>query len=263
MGDNFRLLSIDWDFFFPRPDFGPNPSVQDLLLYDWGHSELWPDNLSYTIWLNRAAGFIRAHLPLPTVQTPVVQAFWKRFSFSPGARLWVADSHAAILTIDDRCVSHPTSIVNYDAHHDCGYRNSTSDDCGNWLATYHRRRKVPLPRIEVRYPAWHSPSVFRTDAIHPESMRDVRRVIDTGHPDPTPFDAAFIARSGGWSPPWCDPAFAEFVLASPFQPNLVTFLPDLAPSVIRPFDRREAERYVAAIELMMATARPVDPKEPV
>jgi predicted Zn-dependent peptidase len=53
-----RLLSVDWDFFFPVPGSG-TPS-RDWCLYDWGRDERRSAFFALAVWHARAAAF-RVH----------------------------------------------------------------------------------------------------------------------------------------------------------------------------------------------------------
>ena len=55
-----RLLSVDWDFFFPELSFDP----QKWMLYDWGHRDSGNFFLDQ-LWYDRAVGFMKNDMPLP------------------------------------------------------------------------------------------------------------------------------------------------------------------------------------------------------
>jgi hypothetical protein len=85
-----RILSVDWDFFFPVPNADP----QLWALYDWQQGEN-PFFSSGFVWVTRATGFTMNGLPLPGT-TGEEQTFWSRFRFKEDCWLWVAESHSEI-----------------------------------------------------------------------------------------------------------------------------------------------------------------------
>lgn len=68
-----RLLSVDWDYFFPELSFDPDK----WMLYDWGHRDVGNFFLD-TLWYNRAAGFLMNNLPIPGTSGQE-KRFWDRF----------------------------------------------------------------------------------------------------------------------------------------------------------------------------------------
>ena len=128
-----RLLSVDFDFFFPTNE------REQMWLWDWGHREA-PFFIE-AIWTSRAAAFLRAGVPLPGLSNDI-DAFWDRMQIGKGATLYVSESHAD--AADHRVRRGVSSVVSYDAHHDCGYsRQAVAEmkltrkiDCAVWLAFY-------------------------------------------------------------------------------------------------------------------------------
>lgn len=246
------LLTVDWDFFFPRPDESPGHTVNDVLLYDWGHREaaffLGP------VWTIRAGSFLAHDLPLPRVNDEW-QHFWQRFTFSPRCRLYYGESHARAVSIPlERSVRE---VWNYDAHHDCGY--SQEDlyrsagkgewDCATWgfLYLYTGRR------IHVRYPRWKGDAA-RIDTL-PEGYpfehrldRQLDRPTDSdlgalANGPALPIDAVYVCRSGAWVPPWCDDEFEQFLARCPLTPRRC--LEPGESTFRRAFPLEEAEEYAA------------------
>lgn len=188
------LLSVDWDFFFPNPLDGGKCSGEEALLYDWGHRE--SRFFVETIWPIRAAGFERAGRPLPVVEEGW-RSFWSRFTFAPRVKLFVAESHS--FAADRRVKRGVTGVLNFDAHHDCGYseRWPAELDCGNWMLAY------DCPK-QVRYPRWRV-------GAEGKPLVPVDLVKDDGSPIRAPIGRVFVCRSGAWVPPWCDTDFECFV----------------------------------------------------
>ena len=113
-----NLLSVDWDFFFPELSY--DPELRSL--YDWGHQDGGIFFL-HDVWYDRAAGFILNNMPLPTTSGDEA-TFWSRFRFARGCKLYYAESHHKIYHPRVRRKAFER-IVNYDAHHDGGYKMTT------------------------------------------------------------------------------------------------------------------------------------------
>lgn len=197
-----RLLSVDWDFFFPIPNSDPYG------LYDWGHHE----NMAFMvdgIWAIRAANFQHAKLRLPGTSGEEA-TFWQRFRFAPGARLYYTDSHCRIARPEVR--AGITEVWNFDAHHDA-YKPAqdvlatNTVACDTWATAFH------LMGIKVRtfFPAWHGDYVGRDKPA--VSMPAVQ--VDRGQAFNRLFDGVFVCRSGAWTPTWIEDAFWQFIAACP------------------------------------------------
>lgn len=205
-----NLLVVDWDYFFPVPQGGP-----EVVLYDWGHTEMGGRAMLEGIWHARAAGFVGSGRVLPGL-SGLELGWWPRFRFSPKATLYVAESNAQAAS--KRVAANITSVWLFDAHHDAGYhqsdglRNSYANGftAEDWLAWYYLEGVVDL---HVRYPQWRT-RAFDTE---PEPAALVDRAFDREAPVPLVFDRVFICRSGVWVPPWHDGAFDEFVAACPVK----------------------------------------------
>lgn len=205
-----NLLVIDFDYFFPNPCLN-TASHPDILLYDWSSNETpnGDNTIPDMIWEIRAAAFTRAGKPLPTVTG--YDNFWDRFTLTPDARIYVADSnvHSAHMFPDPHNVWDRIDL--YDAHHDAGYANgdNTHVHCGNWLLHHYN---LGTTDINVHYPPWRD----TIDGTETPPTAPVNRSIDDGHtPDPTTYTMASVCRSGSWVPSWCDPDFNTFTAAAP------------------------------------------------
>lgn len=201
-----RLLVVDFDFFVPIPEQGPRAA-----LFDWGHLEA--EFFIHDVWPARAAHLQMAGADLPQAEGHTT--FWSRFTFADQVRLLVAESNAAVVGSDAiPRFGEADEVWLFDAHHDAGYGNTDPLEvarggrltCEDWMV---------LPALcgatlHVRYPQW------RTVAMRePEPTVAVDRQFDDGQPDQEPFDVVFVCRSGAWVPPWCDPAFFEFINSCP------------------------------------------------
>lgn len=206
-----RLLSIDWDYFFPkveRPEDQRWPG--ELWFYDWGHHE--SPIMIREIWGTRGADFLYAGKDLPGT-TGEERDWWARFSgITPKARTYIAESHAMI--VHPRVLDGITEIWSYDAHHDAGYKDDAVERMAkkrtvfadDWAIMF---AHAGIP-VHVRYPRW------RAYAMEEETPRvEIDRAVDDGAPVLLPFDRVFICRSGAWTPPWIDADFEEFVARCP------------------------------------------------
>lgn len=205
-----RLLSVDFDAFFPTGE----TRKDEWQLWDWGgHDEDFPWYLSTSIWATRAATFTQANKPLPKTDGKE-REFWPRVTFQPHAQLYFADTHA--LGAHEEVMQGVTEVVNYDAHHDCGYkplkayasRTRLRYDCGSWLLPYALVNKA---KVRVIYPAWKPHAMTK----EPDPVIPAERVVDPGGPIEGAFDRVFVCRSGAWVPPWVEDAFWEFLDACP------------------------------------------------
>lgn len=234
-----RLLSVDWDYFFPIIEQGA-----ESFMYDWGRSES-PLFMQGFIWNQRASSFMASGLDLPTVNDEW-RTFWDGFRFEDGAKLYVADSHA--FAAEPRLLHKYTrggSIWNFDAHHDCGYSEEWKmpDDgaitCDMWLAIYTHFKA----RTHVVYPKWRDwREMEQTAALNPHM-----RCTDNGSIGRDGmFGDVFICRSSAWTPPWCDEMFDEFVMNCPVDD--VEVIDELC---IREFSEDEAVALADSYKKMM------------
>lgn len=231
-----RLLSVDWDYFFPRPDeiHVGDPGDQ-WQLYDWGHRET--EFHRGLVWGSRATGFLLNNLPLPGLSGEQ-DNFWQRFRFSPRATCFVADSHSQMG--NNRVCRYVTEIHSYDAHHDCGYAPAGRLElaskeppkywtCDNW-GQIHTLCGTP---VHIHYPRWKLDAleIERSAIVEPAS-----RQIDDVQPMSEPFDRLLIVRSGAWVPPWLDANWERFIAACPIKRKV-----RLQPVDDRGFDMAEAQ----------------------
>jgi len=216
-----RILSVDWDYFFP-----------DAEVYDWGHSE--SRGLFYEIiWQTRVANrnLITGAKVLDDYRPSVPKNFWSKVLANKPV-LFVGDSHVHIW---DRLTKNLfTTVVSLDAHHDCGYKNGQSHvDCSNWglwgLITGR------IQSFHLYYPEWRD---GKEEDLRPIVLEyDFHR--NYGLPSPEEYDEVFICRSGVWTPPWFDHSFQEFVDVSGLDKKLVD---ELAWKVRSPSTIEEATK---------------------
>jgi len=221
-----RLLSVDWDYFFPIPKEDDERS----LLYDWGHREGWKF-LMDGVWQIRAEAFLRSGFELPSTDGKEI-GFWNRFKFNTGTKLYIADSHTFIYDANVR--RNIRSIVNFDAHHDAYQRPADCLDygkveCQNW-ASFLRIEKIKVTWVK---PNWHQ----RTDT--PKYRMEILR--DEGQNFDEPFDRIYICRSGAWTPSWVEDKFWKFVGDCPIQPVIE----------VRPIEKRiyDAVEVATAVQV--------------
>lgn len=197
------LLSIDWDFFFPIPEYDPH------MLYDWAHRE--DKEMFYGIvWLIRAAGFFSQGYELP-VTSGEEKDFWSRFKLRHNAALYYAESHSLIL--HQLVSAGVTRVLSFDAHHDAGYSGQFKETdqvgCYNWAAHLASRGV----EVKVIHPAWK----YYAFDCEETSQVEVERMIDNGSPITEEIDAVFVCRSGAWTPGWLDDDFDGFLKNCPLS----------------------------------------------
>jgi len=191
-----KILSIDWDYFFPNSE-----------PYDWGTNE---DNPVYRdvvwatrcFWLNPFTKREAIFEYLPTVP----QDFWSIVTNRP--KLYIADSHRDIWKLLQTFPG--CSVTNLDAHHDCGYQGILRDrvDCGNW--GHHGRTFIAgklISELHLCYPRW------RLTEEEPAPVTDPTTVSYLP-PEPQDYDAVFLCRSSCWCPPWRDTDFKKLIESS-------------------------------------------------
>jgi hypothetical protein len=208
-----RLLSVDFDYFFPMPHGkAEGETVQEMFLYDWGHREA--PFFAEMIWSIRKDAFDGRGVPLP-MTSGWEERFWPRFTFAPKAKFYLADSHLDI--IREPVIRDITEIWNFDAHHDCGYNGEEDNyifrggpyDCGNWGVYAHFARNI---RLYQRYPYWHRSYVTRDKP--PIWITHVGKEFPAAD---LVFDRVFLCRSSAWVPPWVDDRFEKFRRACPLR----------------------------------------------
>lgn len=224
-----RILSIDWDYFFPC-DEG----------YDWGHQES-PFFID-TLWNFRVGNKTHDGKLILDVHTPTApENFWPKI-LTNKPRLIVAESHCEIWnTLDMLRVFGPIEVVNLDAHHDCGYKkyprktpDTFSLDCGDWAFWGLRTHRISA--FHQHYPAWRKARPEGRPAARPTSVSFELPAADS-------YNAAFICRSGAWTPPWYDDQLTGLIKASRLKTSRV-----LAP---RGLTLQQAREQAKVNETMM------------
>jgi hypothetical protein len=182
-----KILSIDWDFFFP-----------DSTPYDWGHREsplfidmLWPTRVTNHNLLTKKPVIEEYQPEVPT-------DFWRIVTNHP-SRVLIAESHCRMF--DLLIFPEPAEVVNLDAHHDLGYapgdKNLNLIHAGNWA--WAARKLKCMSDYTLHYPEWRRG--------HEEPRRKDKTKVVYGLPEPAEYDLVFICRSGAWTPPWYDDQF--------------------------------------------------------
>lgn len=191
------LLSVDWDYFLP---FCTDRK------YDWGHGEGNPLFYEF-MWGVRAMpwpGQNPKDNPFNAVRVDGkrVRDFWGKV-LKPGLPVFacVADSHKTIAEFM-KTVKSPLHVINFDAHHDCGYDQGTKHlDCATWGAVLRRQRKIKMHTLV--YPEWRRREPENGEGKHPHSLVDEVIYGDWPH-EPIAADFVFVCRSSCWMPSWCD-----------------------------------------------------------
>lgn len=219
------LLSIDWDFFFPDPQFmrvprgigedGKKYFAKYQQLFDWSHSHKFQSDL---IWDVRATQFLANGFDLPMVEWGA--SIWGMFDLSEAA-MFVADDHVRIASgvVYDRRFKIDR-VISLDAHHDCGYSEYDKRElsCENWVKAY------PMP-TEIVYPDWkhHAMKMDYSDKVGLFAKPNRRAMIELkfmkqfkkANSAPIKVDTLFICRSSPWVPTWCDGEFSKFLKSCP------------------------------------------------
>jgi hypothetical protein len=184
-----KVLSIDWDYFFPDTSF-----------YDWGANEENP------IFLEQIWGLRCEHRNMKTkksvlteMKPSVPKDFWNIVKNRP--QLYVAESHVQMWKILREKCPVGVDVVNIDAHHDCGYYEKDQIDCGNW--GFYACDDGIARQVTVHYPSWR---LGQSEGYHLVKFRAFYKL-----PAPANYCAVFICRSGCWTPPWHDHTFRKLV----------------------------------------------------
>lgn len=202
----FTMLSIDWDYFLPRET--------DTL--DWGHAEGSP--FFYELaWITRACTKFwtkddpdKGKTAREVIQIPEqrITDFVERvldIDREP-ISVCIVDSHKDIVAYLDSVSFKgiPHRIINFDAHHDCGYGQTKVLDCGNWVPWLKKTRKVDYTLV---YPAWRKQ---HGELSKEDTRKKADRIIYGDWTDaPIQADAVFICRSSCWMPSWCDDSWLK------------------------------------------------------
>ena len=224
-----KLLSVDWDFFFPIPE-------DDIAaLYDWGHNENIPF-MSNGIWEFRASSFIRSVIPLPRTNGEE-NNFWQRFTFQDNTTLYYSDSHCRVF---NQLVLKGIDIIwNFDAHHDAYHSIKEVEKqgkvtCDNWVTA------VIMNDIKVKnfFPKWKTWDMKGKVSIPYQK--------DNGKKFHESFQKIFICRSGAWTPTWIEDSFWQFINACPVS-NKVN-LDNIIPRV---FSENNVKEQIKVINTLM------------
>lgn len=236
-----RLLSVDWDYFFPVA----GPRSPDYLLYDWGHSESRPAFLEHLLWSQRVIGILGHNRELPDTSGEE-ENFWDRFDFSPKCKLYISNSHLDIYT--KKIQSRVDEIFNYDAHHDLGYNIESISEwidknrvtCEDWALACLLANK----EVHTIYPNWKDWVMESEPVDHLHDFLPMTREFDSGNAIGK-IHRIFLCRSSAWTPPWLDEKFNQFVEKCPVETKVVLDLPDRQWSWDYAFQTTEA--MVAAL----------------
>ena len=225
-----RLLSVDWDFFFPVPE------IDKEFLYDWGHSEN-PSIPNSILWNIRGVDFIQRNKPLPLTSGEELN-FWERFCFVPDVALYYADSHFNIYSAKVR--KNITEIWNFDAHHDSYQTEKQMLDkglitCENWATLF---SSIGI-KVNTVYPQWKKWAIKEDK---PKGTIEKRRV-DNKNKFQEHFDRIFVCRSGAWTPPWIDKYFWDFITKCPVKNKIK--IDKISPIV---FDNNEIIKIITLLK---------------
>lgn len=194
---HMKLLSIDWDYFFPDPE-----------AFDWGHNET-RGIMFELIWATRP-GCRRVTEPDGPIALDVMKpdpallnGFWERTAKGLPWGLSICESHKSLYEWVMDGIGKPVDIVNFDAHHDSGYGKAGRElDCGNWAKELSLKDK--LRSYTVVYPPWRKKE---SETHHAPKWAKVLYEP----PPATRYDFVFICRSGAWTPTWHDDAWIRFI----------------------------------------------------
>ena len=192
-----RVLSVDWDYFFP-----------DAFPFDWGHRE---ESLYFeAIWSMRVADRDRTGKSVLDIMIPdkeVLRGFWKKVCLNNPIMLYISESHADLGFILKDLQTE--ELYNFDAHHDFCYGETipSDPDCGSWAG--YLLKKNRLKKYHVIYPEWRKDSPENK----PKIMDQFSSKINIHHeiPKMPSIDLVFICRSYAWTPPWADDAWKRFI----------------------------------------------------
>lgn len=188
-----RLLSVDWDYFFP-----------DTMPYDWGHSE--SVFLIEAIWQLRVTGrnIVTGEHALDAMRPDPekLQGFWDRVLVGKPLTLFIAESHASIWELLK--TGEQWDVVNFDQHHDIYYGSKKWEvSCDDWAS-----HGIDQGLIE-RY-TWACPQWAVDEQIIDYRPQEYSIRVQTSI-EPQPYDAVFVCRSGAWTPPWADDEWLRFI----------------------------------------------------
>lgn len=192
-----KVLTVDWDYFFPNIDW-----------YDWTHSE---DQLLFYEWIwHIRAGNVDLLKPeagnaFDNVRASGYENFWEKVIKLSPAAITITDSHKDVWDLCEQIskgITPITELWNFDQHHDA-FNRSKPVDCGNW-ALHLMDKGV---KYNLIYPKWRNKSVnVKTDNLN---GANVYYSIPDCFPDY--FSFVFICRSSCWTPSWEDDKWLKFI----------------------------------------------------
>jgi len=233
-----KILSVDWDYFFPCIDG-----------FDWGHSEnsfnQFYMEMSWPIRASNMDLFTREKAYDTIWPREEFRSFWDRTLKCPPRGIAIVESHSDIIKVSDFWLNkgegrHYCGVINYDAHHDTGYGGSQEIDCGNWAGEGLRRKLIQS--YALHYPSWRKAS--------PEGNLGELKPYYEPDPEPQKFDYVFICRSAAWTPSWADPEWLEFIeWWKENHPGLWVKKVSLPYALkARSFDKKVADEYGAMLQ---------------
>ena len=278
-------LSVDWDFF-----------VRSLGQWDWGHQES-PFFRTGAMWTIRVSDFIRQGIDLTEEMSPEEHArprpetFWGvleqlDYDFSDVETFIVADTHAGAAPVFNQMAresGEPDVIINFDAHHDVGYKpwkelkhfiESGQCACDNWLCSF--LCGFPNTKARIIFPDW-----LREDNKLKDEINSIRKALPrkmwsrvrasfftnengaidslvSNYGELIEVAAIYVCRSGAWTPPWLDDDFIYFVregeevVGLNAIPSLFYGGFDIDPFEVREFDWAGARQMASDMNKMMA-----------
>ena len=194
-----RILSVDWDYFFP-----------DMFWFDWSLKEgsmLYLEQLWYIRYGNQhmKTGELAKDIVKP--DKSLLDDFWEKVCpREPYINLTITESHKDIVAVLDNFYSDPMQkpkfgIWNFDQHHDAGY-DMKELNCDNWV--HHLWETDRLSDYNVIYPPWRKEKIEEKPKV-PHAMHYKIPLL------PDKFEFVFICRSSGWTPSWCDDEWIKFI----------------------------------------------------
>lgn len=202
------FLTVDWDYFIPCT----YEQVEEL------EEDMGADGIE-DWWSFR-------YLSREMKCTPEATSFWGYMWPKKPKTACVSESHLAAhhLLKDREC----DEIVLVDQHHDCytegggpGCDNAVDVTCGNWARIW--LEADPKRRMTWVRPDWLVfDQRFRWDDRVPSHLKErVSLVTMAAFRAEVKYytfvEPAHICRSGGWTPPWLDRNFKDFVKRGKFK----------------------------------------------
>lgn len=279
------FLSIDWDFFPAFTEDGRTPlpnggSVPNALLYDWGLGETGAVGaLEGYLWHSRGGHFRALGLDLTeefgiredrgsTRPEDFVAELQRLGGGELAAPTAWADSHqwayAALRNVVEE-TGEPMTVLHFDAHHDLGYKQSQIErmrrqgkvDCGCWLLA--ALEQGLAKEVHVVYPEWRGLNEWKgsqeLEWFPPPATQawTWRSYLERFGEETQEVAGIFVARSGGWTPPYLDEELSDMIEALAHRAPLCM---RIGPEVDMPRDWNEAEvERECEMRLEMAATR--------